>query len=148
MLSYFHFQKQRVLWSTARVPLLSPSNTKPSKPKANDNTPYKPVIKHSRAKQEEGSRDSALVHQCIHINARMWTLPVNILISNEQLVKVIYTVRFISHHCTSQVNQWYASARNWTLLLLLSRVRRKANVSNNNHQGNWTLRRDNSREIR
>ena len=85
---------------------------------------------HSRAKQEEGSRDSALVHQCIHINARMWTLPVNILISNEQLVKVIYTVRFISHHCTSQVNQWYASARNWTLLLVLSRVRRKANVSN------------------
>ena len=77
---------------------------------------------HSRAKQEEGSRDSALVHQCIHINARMWTLPVNILISNEQLVKVIYTVRFISHHCTSQVNQWYASARNWTLLQVLSRV--------------------------
>ena len=52
-------------------------------------------------KQEERSRDSALVHRCIHINAQMWTLPVHIRTSNEQLVKVIYiplnVSRIIAH---------------------------------------------------
>ena len=46
-------------------------------------------------KQEERSRDSALVHRCF--NAQIWTLPVHIRTSNEQLVKVIYIPLYVNN---------------------------------------------------
>ena len=49
-------------------PLLSPSNRKPSKIKAQHDTPYGPAISRQNSEnRKKKSRDSALVHLCIHI---------------------------------------------------------------------------------
>ena len=98
-------------------------------------------------KQEERSHDSALVHRCIQINAQMWTLPVHIRTSNEQLVKVIYiplnVSRIIAHRRLAVI--FICQKLNFTTAAQSSL--KKANVpSTTTREMNFTS--DNSHEIR